>query len=76
MRILAEQHYLSMEQRLRMLQHRHVRERYAFYRAQMDESIVNAMPDFHVASYLGVAPETLSRAKRARPGKSDGARRS
>ena len=63
MRVLAEQHYLSMERRLRMLQHRHVRDRYAFYRAELDPQIVDAMPEFHVASYLGVAPETLSRAK-------------
>jgi CRP-like cAMP-binding protein len=66
MRVLAEQHYLSMERRLRMLQHRHVRDRYAFYRAEMEPAIVDAMPDFHVASYLGVAPETLSRGKQTR----------
>ncbi|MEM9072959.1 MAG: Crp/Fnr family transcriptional regulator [Myxococcota bacterium] len=64
MRVLAEQHYLSMERRLRMLQHKFVRERYAFYRTHLDPAIVAGMPDFHVASYLGVSAEALSRAKR------------
>lgn len=66
MRVLAEQHYLSMERRLRMLQLKHVRDRYAFYRSELDPQIVDAMPEFHVASYLGVAPETLSRNKTRR----------
>lgn len=64
LRILAEQHYLSMERRMRMLQLRFTAERYRFYREHLDPAIVAAMPDFHVASYLGVSPETLSRARR------------
>lgn len=64
MRILVEQHYLSMERRLRMLQIPFARDRYAFFAEHLDRTIVEGMPDYHVASYLGVTPETLSRAKR------------
>ncbi len=66
LRIVAEQHYLSMERRMRMLQLRFAAERYRFYREHLDPVIVAGMPDFHVASYLGVSPETLSRARRRR----------
>ncbi|MCU0677789.1 MAG: Crp/Fnr family transcriptional regulator [Myxococcota bacterium] len=66
MRVLAEQHYLSMERRMRMLQIPSAAERYRFYREHLDPAIVAGMPDFHVASYLGVTPETLSRARRRR----------
>ncbi|MCB9600059.1 MAG: Crp/Fnr family transcriptional regulator [Sandaracinus sp.] len=66
LRVLAEQHYVSMERRLRMLQITSAADRYRFYREQLDPAIVAGMPDYHVASYLGVTPETLSRAKRRR----------
>ncbi|MBO6939914.1 MAG: Crp/Fnr family transcriptional regulator [Deltaproteobacteria bacterium] len=66
LRIVAEQHYLSMERRMRMLQLRFAAERYRFYREHLDPAIVAGMPDFHVASYLGVSAETLSRARRRR----------
>lgn len=62
-RILAERHYLSMERRLLTLQHKSARERYAYFRRHMEPRIVEEMPDFHVASYLGIAPESLSRIK-------------
>lgn len=64
MRLLAEQHYLSMERRVRMLQIPFARGRYAFFAAHVQPAIVAGMPDYHVASYLGVTPETLSRARR------------
>lgn len=63
-RILAEQHYLALERRLRMLQWKSGRERYAFFCAHMEAQIVARTPGIHVASYLGIAPETLSRLRR------------
>ena len=63
-RVLVEQHYLSLERRLRMLQWKSVDERYAYFREHMEPHIVANTPGYHVASYLGVAPETLSRARR------------
>lgn len=62
-RVLAEEHYLSLERRLRMLQWKSVEERYAYFREHMDPVIVTQTPGYHVASYLGVAPETLSRVR-------------
>lgn len=63
MRALAEQHYLALERRVHMLQQPFAKERYHVYRTSMDPDIVRDVPDHHVASYLGVTPETLSRAK-------------
>ena len=70
-RILAEQHYLSMDRRLRMLQSKSGRERYQMFRAVMDPRIVRGMPGYHVASYLGLAPETLSRVRAQLGGSTD-----
>lgn len=63
-RLLAEQHYLSMERRLRMLQHKSAEERWLAFRAWMPERIVRETPGYHVASYLGITPESLSRVRR------------
>lgn len=65
-RVLAEQHYLSMERRLRMLQWKSAAERYEYFVTHMEPDIVQGMPGYHVASYLGVAPESLSRVRAAR----------
>lgn len=43
-------------------------ERYEAFLAD-NPSLENRIADYHVASYLGVAPETLSRLKRARTGR-------
>jgi CRP-like cAMP-binding protein len=63
-RVLAEQHYLSMERRLRMLQWKSAAERYAYFVANVERAIVEGVPGVHVASYLGVRPESLSRVRR------------
>lgn len=60
---LAARHYVSMEQRLRMIQHQRAIDRYRKFLAWMPAPIVQQMPNFHVASYLGITPEVLSRVK-------------
>lgn len=60
---IAIQHYISMEQRLIMLQHKKAAERFKFFCEVMPKVVINEMPDFHIASYLGLTPETLSRTK-------------
>ncbi|MGE0322026.1 MAG: Crp/Fnr family transcriptional regulator [Polyangiaceae bacterium] len=69
-RTLAEQHYLSMERRLRTLQWKSAEERYAYFVRHMEPDIVQRMPGYHVASYLGVTPESLSRVRNKRRGAS------
>lgn len=66
-RVLAERHYLTMERRLRMLQWKSARERYAYFVAHMERAVVEGVAGVHVASYLGVRPESLSRIRRSRP---------
>jgi len=63
-RVLAEQHYLAMERRLRNLQWKSARERWSYFVQHMEPDIVAGVPGFHVASYLGVRPESLSRVRR------------
>lgn len=60
----AEQHYLSMERRLITIQYKTAEERLQAFQEKMDPKIVERTPAVHVASYLGMAPESLSRAKR------------
>lgn len=60
---LAARHYLSMEQRLRMIQHQRALDRYRKFMQWMPEPIVRQMPNLQVASYLGLSAEALSRVK-------------
>ncbi len=63
--ITAQRHYLSMERRLLTIQHKSVEDRLRYFLTHMEQSIIDRTPAMHVASYLGVPPESLSRAKRA-----------
>jgi len=62
-RELAERHFLAVQRRLRMLQSRTAAQRYDFFLRHMEPEIVAATPAYHVASYLGIAAESLSRIK-------------
>ena len=62
-RIIAERHYLAMDRRLRMLQHKTAAERYAYFLEHAEPDVVHGVAGYHVASYLGVAPESLSRVR-------------
>lgn len=65
-RVLAERHYLSMERRLLTIQYKTATQRWRAFRETMEPRIVAETPAVHVASYLGVTPESLSRIKRGR----------
>lgn len=62
-RVVAEQHYLAMERRLKTLQRKSASERYEYFRVHMEPRIVRETPGYHVASYLGITPESFSRLK-------------
>lgn len=64
LRRTAELHYVMMEQRLLMIQYKSAVERYAYFREVMDPAVIEQMPSFHIASYLGITPESYSRIKR------------
>lgn len=64
LRILAENHYLAMEKRLFTLQHKSGKERYQYFMANMPTEVVKNTPAQHIASYLGITPESFSRIKR------------
>lgn len=62
-RRMAEKHYLMMERRLLMVQHKTGAERYADFLEHMEADIIEKMPSYHIASYLGITPESFSRLK-------------
>jgi len=63
-RMVAERHYLSMERRLFTLQFKTAEEKYRYFIREMEEKIVSQTPAHHIAHYLGITPESLSRVKR------------
>lgn len=65
-RVLAERHFLAMQRRVHMLQAGNAAARYDYFLQHMEPEIVAGTPAYHVASYLGITPESLSRVRRAR----------
>ncbi len=62
--IQAEYAYLQMVERLRGFQTKELKERYLDLVCKNSE-LFNLVPQKHIASYLGVAPQSLSRIKEA-----------
>ena len=62
-RILTENYYVEMEQRSITLQYQSARERYEALLKDHPE-IIRSVPQNMIASYLGIAPETLSRIRK------------
>ena len=54
-------HYRSVENRLRALHSTTATQRYHSFLATIPKRVVQDVPSFHIASYLGISPETLSR---------------
>lgn len=59
-RVIIENSYIEMEQRSILLQSMSAQERYAQLLQQSPE-IIKYVPLHHIASFLGITPETLSR---------------
>lgn len=63
-RVLMEEYYLHMEQRIISLQSQSAQERYSHFADNYPELLIS-VPLQHIASYLGISPETLSRIRSA-----------
>lgn len=63
-RILAERNYLCILDRTLAMQTKTAKERYLKFLADHDPKIINGVPQRQIASFLGIAPESLSRVRR------------
>ena len=63
-RILAEQNFLCLADRLLKLQSTPAKEKYLEFLKTAPAKIVQRTPLIHVASFLGIAPESLSRIRK------------
>ncbi len=63
-RILAEQHYICVAERVMKLHTVPAKEKYQTFLQTADPKIIQRTPQLHIASFLGIAPESLSRIRR------------
>jgi len=63
-RIYAEQSYLCIANRTVDLQAKHAKQKYLDFTNNHKSKIVQRMPQRHIASYLGIEPESLSRIRK------------
>jgi len=63
-RILAEKNYLCVIDRTRKMQTLAAREKYLDFLESYDKKIVQRVPQHQIASYLGIAAESLSRVRK------------
>jgi CRP-like cAMP-binding protein len=59
-RKIAEGQYMEKEQREFMLMHMNIEQKYKFF-TEMYEDHLDKIPQYQIASYLGVTPEALNR---------------
>ncbi len=60
-RILLEEYYILAEQRVYLARIPNAQKRLTYYMENMNPKIVERIPRKHLASYLAIRPETLSR---------------
>jgi len=63
-RILIENYYVRMEQRLISMQSRTAQERYEQFCSDFPH-LIQSVPQYYIASFLGMSPETLSRIRKS-----------
>ncbi|HEU4791106.1 MAG TPA: Crp/Fnr family transcriptional regulator [Flavobacterium sp.] len=64
-RIMAEQNYLCMADRILKLQMVPAKEKYQAFLQTAHPKIIQRTPLIHIASYLGITPESLSRIRKS-----------
>ena len=63
-RILAEKNYLCILDRTFLMQTKTAKEKYLDFIKTNDKKILQKVPQHQIASFLGIAPESLSRVRR------------
>jgi CRP-like cAMP-binding protein len=67
-RRITELYFLQSEQRIRLLRLGTAEDKYEYF-LQNYPSVIDVVPQFVIASFLNIAPETLSRVRKKRAGK-------
>ncbi len=62
--LFVEQNLICIKNRLDLLQTSNAKEKYEYFIKNTDKNIINGIPQYHIASYLGITPESLSRLKK------------
>jgi CRP-like cAMP-binding protein len=62
-RLLAERNYLLAIERIQSLQYQSANDRYEMF-LKIYPTLLNRIPHHYIASYLGIAPESMSRIRR------------
>lgn len=62
--LFAEQNLVCIKNRLDLLQSSNAKEKYEHFIKNMNKEIINGIPLYHIASYLGITAESLSRLRR------------
>jgi CRP-like cAMP-binding protein len=63
-RILAEKNYLCVLDRTLTMQTKTAKEKYLEFIKNYDSNIIQKVPQYMIATFLGIAPESLSRARK------------
>ena len=63
-RIIAEHNFIRMANRVLFLQMKSGKKKYLDFLKNSDPKVIQRTPSLHIASYLGMAPESLSRIKK------------
>ncbi len=63
-RILAEKNYLCVQERTYSMQTKTAKQKYLDFIKTYDKKIIQNVPQHQIASFLGIAPESLSRVRK------------
>lgn len=63
-RIIADHNYLRMANRVLFLQMKTGKEKYLNFLKNVEPKVLQRTPSLHIASYLGITPESLSRIRK------------
>jgi hypothetical protein len=62
--LFVEQNLVCVKNRLDLLQNSNAKEKYEHFIKNTNKKIINGIPLYHIASYLGITAESLSRIRK------------